>query len=439
MIKVLIVYATDYQNTLKMAQAVAAGIQSVPDCEAILKAAETATYDDLIAADAVILGSPVHMGSADWRIKKFIDSCCSAAWMKDAVIGKVGAVFATGSGFGNAGGGCELTMLGLLNNLSVTAITQVATIERNAAGDITLITDSANASRLNALLVNLGQDTKRLRKMMSENFLIEAVYHATGLGLLPPEFRSKHTYIEVHENTGRDGMKDNLDVARVLGIITPAEEERRLGTASQFGRTTLYAELNYNSDAVRGIFLDPAGNPRTVEDYETLGRSALGALLSGDEGQELRLRYADLGLAGNDLWERMKQTGNVAGFGELFGLSNAPGDPRVAAAGSDYIAITDWAGAMSGAASAVRDIEKQLSGAAVAANDANLAGLRQVLKKRLTGVLKKTGEHFGDPLGMIMVYLASEQKAGKIVLITGDRIERLESSVAAISAAQTAG
>jgi NAD(P)H dehydrogenase (quinone) len=101
-----------------MAQAVAAGIQSAPDCVAVLKAAETTTCDDLIAADAAILGSSVHMGSADWRIKKFIDSCCSGAWMKDAMTGKVGAVFATGSGFGNAGDGCELTMLGLLNNLA---------------------------------------------------------------------------------------------------------------------------------------------------------------------------------------------------------------------------------------------------------------------------------------------------------------------------------
>lgn len=118
MTKILIVYATDYQNTFKMAQAAGEGVKSVPDCEAILKTAETANVDDLIAADAVILGSPVHMGSADWRIKKFIDSCCSGAWMKDALVGKVGAVFATGSGFGNGGGGCELTMLGLLNNLA---------------------------------------------------------------------------------------------------------------------------------------------------------------------------------------------------------------------------------------------------------------------------------------------------------------------------------
>jgi len=64
MINVLVVYATDYQNTFKMAQAVVAGVQSVPDCKAVLKAAETATFDDLIAADAVVLGSPVHMGSA---------------------------------------------------------------------------------------------------------------------------------------------------------------------------------------------------------------------------------------------------------------------------------------------------------------------------------------------------------------------------------------
>lgn len=333
----------------------------------------------------------------------------------------------------------RINLLGLLNTLSVTTITQVATIERNAAGDITLITDSANASRLNALLLNTGQDTKRLRKVMSENFLIEAAYQATSLGVLPPEFRSKHTYLEIHENTGRDEMKNNLDVPRVLGVIIPAEAERRLGTERQFGRTTLYTELSYTSDAVRSIFLDAAGKVRTVEDYETFGRAALGALLAGDENQELRMRYAELTMAGNELWKRMTQIGNVAAFGELFGVTNASADPRVAAAGSDYLAIVDWAGAMSGAATAVFDIERELADSAVTANDDKLAGLRQTLKKRLTGVLKKTGAHFGDPLGMIMVYLASGQNAAKTVLMTGDRIEPLEIGAAANSAGRVAG
>ncbi|MEC4811688.1 MAG: flavodoxin domain-containing protein [Scytonema sp. PMC 1069.18] len=117
MTNVLIVYATDYGNTRKMAEAIATGAKSVPGTQVSIKLAEETTTDDLIASDAVIVGTPVHMGSPDWRVKKFIDTVCSRLWMKDSMVGKVGAIFATGSGYGNAGGGCELTMLALLNNL----------------------------------------------------------------------------------------------------------------------------------------------------------------------------------------------------------------------------------------------------------------------------------------------------------------------------------
>lgn len=118
MARVLIVYATDYGSTKKMAEAVAAGANSVAGVEVTVKTADEATTDDVTSSDAIILGSPVHMGSPDWRVKKFIDTICSGLWMKDAISGKVGAVFTTGSGYGNSGGGCELTQLALLNNLA---------------------------------------------------------------------------------------------------------------------------------------------------------------------------------------------------------------------------------------------------------------------------------------------------------------------------------
>lgn len=117
MANILIVYASDYGSTRKMAEALAAGVQSAGG-SAVIKEAESATLDDLVAADGVALGSPVHMGSMDWRVKKFIDTVCSAAWMKNLVVGKAGAVFASGSGFGGAGGGVELTLLGMLTNLA---------------------------------------------------------------------------------------------------------------------------------------------------------------------------------------------------------------------------------------------------------------------------------------------------------------------------------
>ncbi|MDY6954806.1 MAG: flavodoxin domain-containing protein [Thermodesulfobacteriota bacterium] len=118
MAKVLIVYATDWGSTKKMAEAVAAGVATVEGAEAAVKTAEEATADDVVAADALVLGSPVHMGSMDWRVKQFIDKVCGGLWMGDKIVGKAGAVFVSGGGFGNAGGGCELTMLSMMNNLA---------------------------------------------------------------------------------------------------------------------------------------------------------------------------------------------------------------------------------------------------------------------------------------------------------------------------------
>lgn len=118
MSKIVIVYATDYGNTKKMAEATAAGVKSINGAQAELKEAEHVVQEDLLSCDGLILGTPVHMGSPDWRVKKFIDKICSGLWMKDLLIGKIGGVFASGGGFGSAGGGCELSLLALLNNLA---------------------------------------------------------------------------------------------------------------------------------------------------------------------------------------------------------------------------------------------------------------------------------------------------------------------------------
>jgi len=118
MAKVIIVYATDYGSTKKMAEAVADGVNSVDGAEAILKLAEETTVNDLQAAEALIFGSPVHMGSMDYRMKMLIDKVCSGLWMKNAIVGKVGAVFTSGSGFGDGGAGAELTQLGMLSNFA---------------------------------------------------------------------------------------------------------------------------------------------------------------------------------------------------------------------------------------------------------------------------------------------------------------------------------
>lgn len=116
MSNILVIYATDYGNTEKMAQAVAAGAETA-NAKVTLKKATEVTAEDLKAAGGIVFGTPVHMGSMSWELKKMIDTVCSGMWMSDGLTGKVAGVFASGSGFGSAGGGVELTLLGLLNNI----------------------------------------------------------------------------------------------------------------------------------------------------------------------------------------------------------------------------------------------------------------------------------------------------------------------------------
>ena len=115
---ITIIYESDYGNTKKMAEAIASGAESVTGTTVSLKQAADVTADDMIRSDGVIIGTPVHMGSMDHRIKTFIDGVCSGLWMQDQMIGKASAVFTTGSGYGGGGGGAELAMLSLLNNFA---------------------------------------------------------------------------------------------------------------------------------------------------------------------------------------------------------------------------------------------------------------------------------------------------------------------------------
>jgi hypothetical protein len=61
---------------------------------------------------------------------------------------------------------------------------------------------------------------------------------------------------------------------------------------------------------------------------------------------------------------------------------------------------------------------------------------RELLKDRLGDVVAKTREEFGDPLGMLMFYVAANEDAEKTTLLTGDSVPRLELSSAVQLAAK---
>ncbi|MFM8541350.1 MAG: flavodoxin family protein [Nitrospira sp.] len=112
-VKVLIAYHSATGNTEMMAQGVAAGARSMPGTAVMLKRVGEVTGEDLLSADAVVVGSPVYWSNMSGDVKKFLDDwqLKFGVFPEFKMRNKVGAAFATG---GQSSGGKEVTMLTIL-------------------------------------------------------------------------------------------------------------------------------------------------------------------------------------------------------------------------------------------------------------------------------------------------------------------------------------
>jgi NAD(P)H dehydrogenase (quinone) len=121
MTKVLVLYYSTYGHIETMAGAVAEGARSVEGVEVTLKrVAETMPEDiakkygakldqaapiaepgELADYDAILFGTPTRFGNMAAQMRNFLDQT-GQLWLKGALVGKVGSVFAsTGTGGGN--------------------------------------------------------------------------------------------------------------------------------------------------------------------------------------------------------------------------------------------------------------------------------------------------------------------------------------------------
>ncbi|WP_035608228.1 NAD(P)H:quinone oxidoreductase [Haloferula sp. BvORR071] len=121
MTKILVLYYSTYGHIETMAGAIAEGARSVEGVEVSLKrvpetmpediakqygakldqAAPIANPAELADYDAILFGTPTRFGNMAAQMRNFLDQT-GQLWLKGALIGKVGSVFAsTGTGGGN--------------------------------------------------------------------------------------------------------------------------------------------------------------------------------------------------------------------------------------------------------------------------------------------------------------------------------------------------
>lgn len=129
--KILIVYYSMYGHIHRMAEAVAEGARGVKGAEvSMYRVPETLTdevlkkmgavdaqknfahvpvckVDDLSQADAIVFGTPTRFGNMCGQMRQFLDAT-GGLWLKGALVGKVGSVFASSA---TQHGGQESTIL----------------------------------------------------------------------------------------------------------------------------------------------------------------------------------------------------------------------------------------------------------------------------------------------------------------------------------------
>jgi NAD(P)H dehydrogenase (quinone) len=125
----LVLYYSRHGSTRRLAELIAEGIESVSNCQAMLRTVPQvsavceavedsipesgspyAEYADLIACDGLALGSPTRFGNMAASLKYFLDGS-TAQWLNGALVGKPACVFTS---TGSMHGGQESTLLSMM-------------------------------------------------------------------------------------------------------------------------------------------------------------------------------------------------------------------------------------------------------------------------------------------------------------------------------------
>jgi NAD(P)H dehydrogenase (quinone) len=112
-VRVLVAYHSETGNTKQLAKAVAEGAESVKGAVVVLKSVSEIVENDLIEADAIIVGSPVYNANVSPEISAFI-----ASWPFDGepLKDKIGAAFVSAGGIS---AGEEIVQMNILQSMLV--------------------------------------------------------------------------------------------------------------------------------------------------------------------------------------------------------------------------------------------------------------------------------------------------------------------------------
>ena len=163
MAKALIVYYSRSGNTKKMAESIAEGIIQ-ENVSVDIRDAKDIMIADLLAFDAIIVGSPTYYGSMASDIKRLFDDSVSLHGKLD---GKIGAAFTSSH---HIGGGNETTILDILHSMLIHGMIVQGDWKGDHYGPVAIgAPDERTVKECLRLGNRIAQSIKQCHKSLSKN------------------------------------------------------------------------------------------------------------------------------------------------------------------------------------------------------------------------------------------------------------------------------
>ena len=129
---ILIAFHTRTNHTRHMAESIAEGVQGVDGVTADVKLIKDIQPKDMVAYDAIVLGSPTYYGTMAAEMKKFIDDSVA---FHGQLSGKVGGAFSSSA---HVGGGNETTIFSILSAMLIHGMVVQGSCQGDHFGPVTI-------------------------------------------------------------------------------------------------------------------------------------------------------------------------------------------------------------------------------------------------------------------------------------------------------------
>jgi hypothetical protein len=336
----------------------------------------------------------------------------------------------------------KVNLLGIYNFEQVSQLMLKGATAWDATTGELVLTDTATASLIGVSTLNFAVDSRKLRHLLAEQFLISAAYKASG-AVSEPALHAQHSYFDHTLNVSRRQLRNGLLLGAAFKLISDQQtalDELPAGI-EDFGAASIVAETDYDDPAVEALFLasnQPPFPKRGPADYESAGRDAIKYLVQKGDEDDYRLYTATEG----KLWEGMTQIGNVGSpqFAQLVrNYTQVAIAPSVI--GVDYLNIVWWRDAMQACADALIKVRIFLSRHPnIDRNNHDFLAVRKQLANKLLAVVGKTRKDFGGPWGLIAMGLLATRVASVVptLAITNRYVSLALEKAAAVGAASGA-